>query len=126
MKKEKNIRKEKVGNNTYYINEEKKTIVCRSECNYGDTYENDPLVAFGIAKCSEDDTFNEEFGRNLARKKAVLELTMRINYINGRFNTTEKSINERIDGLKKELKQLTYYKQKEKTLRKEIREMKNN
>ena len=100
----------------------------RSICKYGGHDDPDEFVAFVIAKCSDDDVFNEVFGRNLARKKAVLELTMRINYINSNKynNTTEKTINEKIEDAKKELKRFIYYNEKEKTLRKEIREMKNN
>lgn len=120
MKKEKNIRKEKVGNNTYYINEEKKTVVCRTESKFDDC---DPIVRFGIAKCSPDDTFDEEFGRSLARKRAVLEATEKINNIIKSYGETEQEILDEIHECTKRLLRLRYYKEKKNTIRKEIKNL---
>ena len=120
MKKEKNIRKEKVGNNTYYINEEKKTVVCRTEGKFADC---GPIVRFGIAKCSPDDTFDEEFGRSLARKRAVLEATEKINNIIKSYGETEQEILDEIHECTKRLLRLRYYKEKKNTIRKEIKNL---
>lgn len=120
MKKEKNIRKEKVGNNTYYINEEKKTVVCRTESKFVDC---DPIVRFGIAKCSPDDTFDEEFGRSLARKRAVLEVTEEINNTIKFWSQTEEEILDEMRECTKKLLRLRYYREKETQIRKEIKNL---
>ena len=52
-------------NYSYIVNEEKRTVVCLLTTKYG--------VFRGIAKCGPDDKFDEQIGKELARKRAILE-----------------------------------------------------
>ena len=71
----------------YYVDEAKKVVVCKltgcegsliyDMCQAGYPYHLDFLVNdsyVGKAKCSEDDTFDIEFGKKLAYQRAVAKL----------------------------------------------------
>lgn len=49
----------------YIVNKDKNTVTCI-------VYDKDGEPFVGIAKCNEDDTFDEEAGKSLARKRALL------------------------------------------------------
>lgn len=52
-------------NYNYYVNEKKHTVICVLHTNLGEFR--------GISKCDPRDTFDVEFGKELARKRAVLK-----------------------------------------------------
>lgn len=62
----------------YIVNESKRTVVCliytKDEPFVNDYYK-DFRVFRGIAKCNENDEFNVEFGKELAKKRALMDLT---------------------------------------------------
>lgn len=52
-------------NYNYYVNEKKQTVICVLHTNLGEFR--------GVSKCDPRDTFDVEFGKELARKRAVLK-----------------------------------------------------
>ena len=86
----------------YYVNKEKKTIVCllSFEVKDPENFIEERLIALainklyrdkypweftskGLAKCSDDDTFDEVLGKRIAEskaKKAAYKIAMRIRY----------------------------------------------
>lgn len=52
-------------NYNYYVNEKKHTVICVLHTDLGEFR--------GISKCDLIDTFDVEFGKELARKRAVLK-----------------------------------------------------
>lgn len=59
----------KEGRYTFYIIPESKTVKCMS------TYEKKPF--WGIAKCNDEDNFDEEVGKNLARLRCDIKINNR-------------------------------------------------
>ena len=67
----------------YYINKEKRTVVCTIEASFDSydlreldpdfLYSNNTFYARGITKCKEPDVFNEEIGKRLAESKAKMQ-----------------------------------------------------
>lgn len=74
----------------YYVNEEKKTVVCVAEYNVADSYNKDLYKVFqavpaalgmskllkqkGISKCSGTDVFDAEIGKRIAKARALREV----------------------------------------------------
>lgn len=107
----------------YIVKEEEGVVVCIiSDCNFNavalvDKYSNifeNPFVSFvpdaflindqykGVAKCSQEDTFNEEYGKKLAYRKAYLKyvtaLEKKVNFI---ANEHKKAMDRIKNGLDK-------------------------
>lgn len=62
----------------YIVNEKKRTVVCliyTKDEPFVNDYNKGFLVFRGIAKCNENDEFNVEFGKELAKKRALMDLT---------------------------------------------------
>lgn len=67
----------------YYINKDKKTVVCTIEANFYSCelrelspdflYSDNTFYAKGITKCKELDIFNEETGKRIAESKAKMQ-----------------------------------------------------
>lgn len=79
----------------YFVNEEKKVVVCKLEncagnlicdmCEKDYPYHPDLVISdtfVGMAKCSDEDTFDVELGKKIAYKRAVAKL----------FNTKKKTL----------------------------------
>lgn len=87
----------------YFINEEKKTVICKltncynslqcDMCKAGwdfhpDLFLNDSYI--GKAKCSDEDTFDVEFGKKLAYQRAVVKLNTAKTKVLRRFEQNYK------------------------------------
>lgn len=62
----------------YIVNEKKRTVVCLiyvKDEPFVTEYCDGCRVFRGIAKCNDNDEFKEEFGKELAKKRALKELT---------------------------------------------------
>lgn len=108
------------GRYTYLINEKKGVVVCIAKKTFnGDTYE-----CRGISRCNiETDKFNEDFGMELAKLRAILKcnselykcefsgstahiLQRKIDYYTYLLNM-KKYLDEQIPQIKKDIKELT-------------------
>ena len=99
----------------YYVDEEKKVVVCKltgcegslmcDMCQLGyphhpDFFVNDSYV--GKAKCSEDDTFDVEFGKKLAYQRAVAKLnTAKVKALKRFEKEQVKFVNQLLDDMHK-------------------------
>ena len=74
----------------YIVNEKKRTVVCLlTVTKKDDGIENTELYR-GIAKCNPDDTFDEEAGKTLARRRAILsECEYELNKLDWRWTDEE-------------------------------------
>jgi hypothetical protein len=94
----------------YFVNEEKKVVVCKLEncagnlmcdmCEKGYPHHPDLFISdtfVGIAKCSDEDTFDVELGKKIAYKRAVAKL----------FSAKERAINRFMKEQTKYFMQLT-------------------
>ena len=62
----------------YIVNEKKRTVVCLiyvKDEPFVTEYSEGFIVFKGIAKCGANDEFKEDFGKELAKKRALRELT---------------------------------------------------
>ena len=99
----------------YYIDETKKVVVCKltgcegslnyNMCQIGYPYHPDFLLNnsyVGKAKCSEDDTFDAEFGKRLAYQRAVVKLnTAKIKTLKRFEKEQVKYFNQLLDNMHK-------------------------
>lgn len=83
-------------NYNYIVNEKKRTVVCliyTKDEPFVNDYNDGFLVFRGIAKCNENDEFNVEFGKELAKKRALMDLTeFELNAIG--FEYTNEFVND--------------------------------
>jgi len=78
----------------YFVNPEKKTVVCIITVQ--DDYFREIHCFEGKAKCSPEDTFDEETGRKIAQKRAYIK--MKTHFRDGKVNL-RKLVNLRMEEL---------------------------
>ena len=112
----------------YIVNEKKRTVVClvyvKNE-RFVNAYNSDECMVFrGIAKCNDGDDFNAEFGKKLAKKRALVELSkfelsvMEIMFSDAYVNDVQSEYVRVMDAVDRK----NYLKKHIKSLRKEILE----
>jgi len=112
----------------YIVNEKKRTVVCliyTKDEPFVNDYNDGFLVFRGIAKCNENDEFNAEFGKELAKKRALNDLSeFELNAIG--FEYTNEFVNDIQQAYIKMVSALDrkeYVKSKISLLKREINEM---
>ena len=80
----------------YYVNPEKKTVVC--VITIQDDYFDDLLRFEGKAKCSPEDVFDENIGRQIAQNRAFIK--MKVHFLNQK-RSARLAIADRIKDLMK-------------------------
>lgn len=112
----------------YIVNENKRTVVCliyTKDEPFVNDYNKGFLVFRGIAKCNENDEFNVEFGKELAKKRALKDLTdlelrvIELEYSDEIVNNIQQSYIKMVNGLDRK----EYLKNQMVSLKKEITEM---
>lgn len=89
----------------YFVNEEKKVVVCKLEncagslvcdmCEQGYPHHPDLVIAdtfIGKAVCAPEDTFDVEIGKKIAYKRAVAKL------FTAKYKTAERFLNMQVKG----------------------------
>ncbi len=112
----------------YIVNEKKRTVVCLiyvKDEPFVTDYSEGFIVFKGIAKCGANDEFKEEFGKELAKKRALRKLTeFELNTIG--FEYTNEFVNDIQQAYIKMANALVrkeYLKNQMVSLKKEITEM---